>query len=217
MQEKCYNQELEDIIRTVLCNLDDLQPFFSTHFNVFPYKKKWEGVSKVMCKHREKKLKVYPFILILYLEKINIKHGKPTEDNLSQESEVEQHSGSVFKPPSKRRKSDSPLEEAILKNLIKDMEPEHKLVGLFVRNPQAQGEPKKDPGTKDKLDEPQQKSGVSEENGSGTPSGVKGEVEEEKHNNEGEDEDVGEAPDKPKLLSQLARHVFPFSLFFRDT
>ncbi|XP_068612234.1 membrane-anchored junction protein [Brachionichthys hirsutus] len=30
------NQELEDIIRTVLGNLDNLQPFTSARFNVFP-------------------------------------------------------------------------------------------------------------------------------------------------------------------------------------
>ncbi|XP_023272415.1 membrane-anchored junction protein-like, partial [Seriola lalandi dorsalis] len=64
-----FNQELEDIIRTVLGNLDNLQPFSSTHFNIFPYNKRWEGLPKVMCKHGEKKLKAYPFILILYLEK----------------------------------------------------------------------------------------------------------------------------------------------------
>uniref|UniRef100_A0A671TL18 Uncharacterized protein n=1 Tax=Sparus aurata TaxID=8175 RepID=A0A671TL18_SPAAU len=69
MGGSCFDQELEDIIRTVLGNLDSLQPFSSAHFNVFPYKKQWEGGSNVLCQQYERKLRVYPFILHLYLER----------------------------------------------------------------------------------------------------------------------------------------------------
>ncbi|XP_069374307.1 uncharacterized protein [Paralichthys olivaceus] len=135
MGGNCFNQELEDIIRTVLGNLDNLQPFSSTHFSIFPYKKRWEGLSKVMCKHDEKNLRAYPFILILYLEK-KTQNGKHRENRLSP-------------PQSKRRKTDSPLEEAILQDLVKELEAESKIsvVGmLHVDNPQEEGAVKEDPG-----------------------------------------------------------------------
>ncbi|XP_034425431.1 glycoprotein hormone alpha-2 isoform X2 [Hippoglossus hippoglossus] len=146
MEGNCFNQELEDIIRTVLGNLDNLQPFSSTHFNVFPYKKRWEGLSKVMCKHDEKNLSAYPFILILYLEK-NTQNGKHAEKRLSPGKEREHHF-SVSKPQSKRTKTDSPLEEAILQDLVKELEAESKIsmVGLHVDNPHEEGEVKEDPG-----------------------------------------------------------------------
>ncbi|XP_062239912.1 uncharacterized protein LOC133949878 isoform X1 [Platichthys flesus] len=147
MEGNSFNQELEDIIRTVLGNLDNLQPFSSTHFNVFPYKKRWEGLSKVMCKHEEKNLSAYPFILILYLEK-NTPNGTHAEKRLSPEKERE-HRFSVSKPQSKRTKTDSPLEEAILLDLVKELEAESRIsmVGrLHVDNPHEEGEVKEDPG-----------------------------------------------------------------------
>nr|XP_019951024.1 PREDICTED: membrane-anchored junction protein [Paralichthys olivaceus] len=205
MGGNCFNQELEDIIRTVLGNLDNLQPFSSTHFSIFPYKKRWEGLSKVMCKHDEKNLRAYPFILILYLEK-KTQNGKHRENRLSPESEREHHS-SVSKPQSKRRKTDSPLEEAILQVLVKELEAESKIsvVGmLHVDNPQEEGAVKEDPGHV-KL-----KSGVnmmSESPSEGQPGTIQ--------DMESEEEDKA-ASERSGFLTRLASQIFPFSLFFRD-
>ncbi|XP_048217392.1 membrane-anchored junction protein [Perognathus longimembris pacificus] len=61
-------QELEDSIRAVLGNVDDLQPFVTEHFVVFPYKSKWERVSYLKFKHEEAVLVPYPFVFTLYVE-----------------------------------------------------------------------------------------------------------------------------------------------------
>uniref|UniRef100_M3YM25 Membrane anchored junction protein n=1 Tax=Mustela putorius furo TaxID=9669 RepID=M3YM25_MUSPF len=61
-------QELEDSIRVVLGNLDNLQPFATEHFIVFPYKSKWERVSHLKFKHGEIVLVPYPFVFTLYVE-----------------------------------------------------------------------------------------------------------------------------------------------------
>ncbi|XP_023277554.1 membrane-anchored junction protein [Seriola lalandi dorsalis] len=213
-----FNQELEDIIRTVLGNLDNLQPFSSTHFNIFPYNKRWEGLPKVMCKHGEKKLKAYPFILILYLEK-NMLNGKQAEETLNPAKERVQHS-SDSEPQSKRFKTDSPLEEAILKDLMMDLEAESKVsvaCRLHMDNPHAEGEVKDDPGLADKkgtegFDKPQLKSGVDMIRGSGTPGEVQPGTSQDMREEEGEHAD----PRRSGILARLASFIFPFSLFFRD-
>ncbi|XP_028330377.1 membrane-anchored junction protein isoform X3 [Gouania willdenowi] len=120
-REDGFNQEMEEIIRSVMGNLDNLQPFSSTHYNVFPYKKPW----KVVQTQSNKNVDIYPFVLILYLDKSN-QIGKPKE--LKNKLKLQVPSTSQ----SKRRKSDSPLEEAALKDLLKDMEAEGR---VFVTNP----------------------------------------------------------------------------------
>ncbi|XP_039716101.1 membrane-anchored junction protein [Pteropus medius] len=74
-------QELEDSIRVVLGNLDNLQPFATEHFVVFPYKSKWERVSHLKFKHGELVLVPYPFVFTLYVEikwvHENLSPGKP--------------------------------------------------------------------------------------------------------------------------------------------
>ncbi|XP_035861633.1 membrane-anchored junction protein isoform X3 [Sander lucioperca] len=225
MGGNCLNQELEEIIRTVLGNLDSLQPFSSSHFIVFPYRKRREGASKVMCKHGERNLRAYPFSLILYLEKnMQNEEAKQAEEKLSSEKYVAQQFPPVSEPQSKRHKSDSPLEEAILKDLIKDMEAEGKVsvVGrLSLYCPHAEREVKEDPGHADKKGskgfyEPQQKSGVNTVRGSWTA----GEVHPGTIQNMGEEErdEKEENADSGALgiLTRLASHIFPFSLFFRD-
>ncbi|XP_060951814.1 membrane-anchored junction protein [Limanda limanda] len=205
MEGNGFHQELEDIIRTVIGNLGNLQPFSSTHFNVFPYKKRWEGLSKVICKHDERNLSAYPFILIVYLEK-NTQNGTHAEKRLSPEKEREHHF-SVSKPPSKRTKTDSPLEEAILQDLVNELEAESRIsmVGrLHVDNPQEEGEVKEDPGHVVKL-----KSDLkmkSESPGEVQPGTIQ--------DKEVEEEDRA-ASETPGLLTRLASRIFPFSLFFR--
>ncbi|XP_007990173.1 membrane-anchored junction protein isoform X2 [Chlorocebus sabaeus] len=78
-------QELEDSIRVVLGNLDNLQPFATEHFIVFPYKSKWERVSHLKFKHGEIILIPYPFVFTLYVEMKwfheNLSPGKPVSDS----------------------------------------------------------------------------------------------------------------------------------------
>ncbi|XP_013006196.1 membrane-anchored junction protein isoform X1 [Cavia porcellus] len=78
-------QELEDSIRAVLGNLDNLQPFITEHFIVFPYKSKWERVSHLKFKHEEVVLIPYPFVFTLYVEMKwfheNLPPGKPINDS----------------------------------------------------------------------------------------------------------------------------------------
>ncbi|XP_064220828.1 membrane-anchored junction protein isoform X2 [Aotus nancymaae] len=78
-------RELEDSIRAVLGNLDNLQPFATEHFVVFPYKSKWERVSHLKFKHGEIILIPYPFVFTLYVEMKwfheNLSPGKPLSDS----------------------------------------------------------------------------------------------------------------------------------------
>ncbi|XP_055466441.1 membrane-anchored junction protein [Psammomys obesus] len=77
-------QELEDSIRVVLANMDNLQPFVTQHFIVFPYKSKWERVSHLRFKHGEVILTPCPFVFTLYVEMkwfaAHLPSGKPTDD-----------------------------------------------------------------------------------------------------------------------------------------
>ncbi|XP_047679468.1 membrane-anchored junction protein isoform X2 [Prionailurus viverrinus] len=78
-------KELEDSIRVVLGNLDNLQPFATEHFIVFPYKSKWERVSHLKFKYGEIVLAPYPFVFTLYVEMKwfheNPSPGKPINDS----------------------------------------------------------------------------------------------------------------------------------------
>uniref|UniRef100_A0A3Q1BN79 Membrane anchored junction protein n=1 Tax=Amphiprion ocellaris TaxID=80972 RepID=A0A3Q1BN79_AMPOC len=136
-----FNQELEEIIRTILGNLDSLQPFSTNNYIVFPYERQWESV----CKHTDN-LTVYPFVLILYLEK-NMKNAKQAE----QQNEAAQHEPDTYEPPPKRRRTDSPLEEAIIKDLIVDMEAEGRVsIRGKVKSLHTQGEARDRPERVDK-------------------------------------------------------------------
>ncbi|XP_047547869.1 membrane-anchored junction protein isoform X5 [Lutra lutra] len=75
----------QDSIRAVLGNLDNLQPFATEHFIVFPYKSKWERVSHLKFKHGEIVLVPYPFVFTLYVEMKwfheNLSPGEPINDS----------------------------------------------------------------------------------------------------------------------------------------
>ncbi|XP_058636598.1 membrane-anchored junction protein isoform X2 [Onychostoma macrolepis] len=62
------SEELENAVRAVLANLDGLHPFTTQHFNIFPYKSKWEQVSKMKFVKEGVKLSPYPFLITLYVE-----------------------------------------------------------------------------------------------------------------------------------------------------
>uniref|UniRef100_A0A8C3JDA0 Uncharacterized protein n=1 Tax=Calidris pygmaea TaxID=425635 RepID=A0A8C3JDA0_9CHAR len=57
-----------EAIRVILGNLDDLHPFSTDHFTIFPYLSKWERVSKMRFKHENVHLVPYPYICTMYLE-----------------------------------------------------------------------------------------------------------------------------------------------------
>nr|XP_046237127.1 uncharacterized protein LOC124054793 isoform X6 [Scatophagus argus] len=136
------------------------------------------------------------------------------------ENEVAQQIPSVSEPQSKRHKRESPLEEAILKDL--ETETKASVVSrLHVDNPHAgeevKEEVKDDPGHADK------KSGVSmvigcETSGEGNPGTIENMDKEEGLEEGEEDSDSAhESPVKPGILARLASSIFPFSFFFRDT
>nr|XP_019593437.1 PREDICTED: membrane-anchored junction protein isoform X4 [Rhinolophus sinicus] len=78
-------QELEDSIRVILGNSDNLQPFTTKHFIIFPYKSKWERVSHLKFKQGEIVLAPYPFVFTLYVEMKwfheKLSPGKPTNNS----------------------------------------------------------------------------------------------------------------------------------------
>ncbi|XP_078147842.1 uncharacterized protein majin [Centroberyx gerrardi] len=225
--ENYINQELEDIIRTVLANLDSLQPFSSAHFNVFPYKKPWERVSKLMFKHGEEKLAAYPFIITLYMEN-NTQTGKQAENNLTSEKEAPRHFPSSSEPLPKRSKRDSPLEEAIIKELMdSDAETQAHMAGTYVDDLHVEEEVEEveeddeQEGTRQFV-ESQWEAGINSQVSSAlgeVHAGTAEEVEEEEEDEEEEGGNVGSAPQspvRPGLLTRLASHIFPFSFFFRE-
>ncbi|KAM8899277.1 uncharacterized protein majin isoform 2-T2 [Spinachia spinachia] len=221
-----FYKELQDIIRAVLGNLDRLQPFSSAHFNVFPYKKPWEGASKVICTRDERRLEAYPFSVVLYLEKNPQNEGaKQAAENLIPE-DVPKSFPCVSEPPSKRRKRDSPLEDAILKELHGDMEAQSKvsvLGRLSLHCPRGQKRVGEDPGHADKkdfttFDEHRQRPDVKRFRGGRTPDevpcGSMQHMGEEELNEELDS--VAETPVRPGMLSRLLRGIFPFSLLFGE-
>ncbi|MCI4377410.1 hypothetical protein PGIGA_G00203210 [Pangasianodon gigas] len=68
LDSEFVNQELENAIRVVLMSLDHLHPFATQHFNIFPYKSRWERVSELRFRKGHKKLFAYPFLITLYVE-----------------------------------------------------------------------------------------------------------------------------------------------------
>ncbi|TWW63369.1 Membrane-anchored junction protein [Takifugu flavidus] len=124
------------IVRTVLGNLNSLQPFSSIHFNVFPYKRRWRGAAKVMCSQHESDVKVFPFVLIICLEEKKASFSS-TEDcdtscSIKGGEEPEQS-------PPKRCRRESPLEDAVLQELEKELEYESKVCVIRTREAQRSG------------------------------------------------------------------------------
>lgn len=68
LDKMLVTEELENAVRAVLANLDVLHPFTTQHFTIFPYKSKWEQVSKMRFMKEGVKLSPYPFLITLYVE-----------------------------------------------------------------------------------------------------------------------------------------------------
>ncbi|KAK7909560.1 hypothetical protein WMY93_014244 [Mugilogobius chulae] len=195
--ELCYDldQEMEDIIRTVLGNLERLQPFSSPHFHVYPHKKAWDRESGVQCADDHRDLKAYPFILLLHLEKNthctdSHTRDRPVKKTRTQMSYKEEEVDVEYVPCLKRRRTDSTLEDTILQDLVKDMEADGEVSVL--RPSESDFHLQQDSPQEDKLVE---MSSDEEE----------------------EDEYEAAAEDTPVTsgtISTLVRRLFPFSLFF---
>ncbi|XP_030635081.1 membrane-anchored junction protein [Chanos chanos] len=74
INEKCVSEELESAVRAVLACLDNLHPFTTQHFTIFPYKSKWERVSQLRIRRGSKRLSAYPFLITLYVEARDTAH-----------------------------------------------------------------------------------------------------------------------------------------------
>ncbi|KAM7174658.1 membrane-anchored junction protein [Macrochelys suwanniensis] len=61
-------KELEEAIRVIIGNLDNLYPFATEHLTIFPYLNKWERVSKMRFKHGDTFLTPYPHVCTMYVE-----------------------------------------------------------------------------------------------------------------------------------------------------
>ncbi|XP_051489811.1 membrane-anchored junction protein isoform X2 [Apus apus] len=103
-------KELEEAIRVILGNLDDLCPFSTDHFTIFPYLSKWERVSKMRFKHKNVHLVPYPYICTMYLElnsfQQNLSCGKEVNkgcDELVKRRKEVSESSAVEEPMKRRR------------------------------------------------------------------------------------------------------------------
>ncbi|XP_068269065.1 membrane-anchored junction protein-like [Nyctibius grandis] len=103
--------ELEEAIRVILGNLDDLHPFSTEHFTVFPYLSKWERVSKMRFKHENVHLVPYPYICTMYLELNSF------QQNISCGKEVNTGSGEFAKRRSEVSESTA-VEEAVKRRRV---------------------------------------------------------------------------------------------------
>ncbi|XP_056383033.1 membrane-anchored junction protein isoform X2 [Hyla sarda] len=84
--------ELLDSVRAVLANHDNLQPFSTKHFIIFPYKSKWDSASCLRFKHRQKFLQPFPYVFTMYVEPrsfVNATFTTAVESSSKQESQDE--------------------------------------------------------------------------------------------------------------------------------
>ncbi|XP_038620909.1 membrane-anchored junction protein [Tachyglossus aculeatus] len=68
LDKEAINHELEESIRAILGDLDNIQPFGTKHFIIFPYKSLWERASHLRFKQQEVNLIPYPYVFTLYVE-----------------------------------------------------------------------------------------------------------------------------------------------------
>ncbi|CAM4527561.1 unnamed protein product [Caretta caretta] len=61
-------KELEEAIRVIIGNLDNLHPFATERLTIFPYLSKWERLSKLRFKHGDTFLAPYPHVCTMYVE-----------------------------------------------------------------------------------------------------------------------------------------------------
>ncbi|KAG8438085.1 hypothetical protein GDO86_008681, partial [Hymenochirus boettgeri] len=62
------SKEIEDSVRAVMENQENLHPFSTLHFVIFPYKSKWDSASRLKFKHGQKYLVPFPYVFTIYIE-----------------------------------------------------------------------------------------------------------------------------------------------------
>ncbi|KAM9827360.1 uncharacterized protein majin [Neosynchiropus ocellatus] len=203
--------DLIEIIRTVLGNLQNLRPFSSTHFNVFPYEERWQGASHVLCHNAHNNLKPYPYVLILYLEEnkacviLNIISVKQPGQKRGGVSGKVSHAGELTLHDRVRT-----LEDAVLQDMMDDLVAEsgdaemgcrantpHTLKPFAKNSPDLVDE-------EDSLSENNQTPGFGCTTEEGVDSSEEEETEEDQNNT------------RPGFWRRLFQNIFPFSLFLRD-
>ncbi|XP_042317839.1 membrane-anchored junction protein isoform X3 [Sceloporus undulatus] len=68
LHESDVNEELQDAVRVILGNLDNLCPFTTEHLIIFPYLNKWERVSDLRFMYNDVFLVPYPYVCTIYVE-----------------------------------------------------------------------------------------------------------------------------------------------------
>nr|XP_008107099.2 PREDICTED: membrane-anchored junction protein [Anolis carolinensis] len=68
LPESVVNEELQNAIRVILGNIDNLCPFTTEHFTIFPYLNTWEKVSDLRFMYGDIFLIPYPFVCTIYVE-----------------------------------------------------------------------------------------------------------------------------------------------------
>ncbi|XP_078000919.1 uncharacterized protein LOC144453483 [Glandiceps talaboti] len=86
--EETIQKEIQNAVRVVIKNPDELQPMKTDHFLVFPYKKPWKTATRLEFFQNGTKLNVFPNIFHIYLtentekpvsERINGGNGKVSQ------------------------------------------------------------------------------------------------------------------------------------------
>ncbi|XP_040184498.1 membrane-anchored junction protein [Rana temporaria] len=67
-------QELVESIKAIIANHDNLYPFSTRHFLIFPYKSKWESARCLRFKFKHKSLCPFPYVFTVYIEPYSILH-----------------------------------------------------------------------------------------------------------------------------------------------
>ncbi|XP_068117626.1 membrane-anchored junction protein [Hyperolius riggenbachi] len=84
-------KELIDSIRVIIASHNNLHPFSTRHFIIFPYKSKWDSASCLRFRHRQSSLLPFPFVFTMYVEPYSLfkEHSSTREEQKSEhEDEV---------------------------------------------------------------------------------------------------------------------------------
>lgn len=81
-------RELLDSVRAILANHDNLQPFSTKHFIIFPYKSKWDSAFRLRFKHGQKFLQPFPYVFTIYVEPYVLDYDSQDEPSSEQNSQI---------------------------------------------------------------------------------------------------------------------------------
>ncbi|XP_066538021.1 uncharacterized protein [Hoplias malabaricus] len=207
LESDFVSEELENAVRAVLMNLDNLHPFTTQHFNIFPYKSRWERVSELRFKKGDVKLSAYPFLITLYVEtnelvpqhrENHVNDWDPPDTRATLNST---HFPSTSPPEHKHRRAEPSQEGAL------SQDNPHSMVAIY--------HPEKSPYLADGAE--RMVCGDELHADSEVPSQAVPGAKNPAIQDESLEQDASETSDfesivteKPGVLSRLARNVFPF-------